>query len=154
EVVLEAKTNIASSNVINLDTGEGFRGVISEFITYTITPKTVKAMISILCNEDVVFRTYAGPQISALSSIYKNISFGGDINPKVLTDISSGYKTGTKAEGSKVDRFICEHDTGYVVAYKDKNVGINDLRYMDDNTGIGQVAGTKAYLKNFENTST
>ena len=154
EVVLEAKTNIASSNVINLDTGEGFRGVITEFITYTITPKTVKAMISILCNEDVVFRTYAGPQISSLGTTYKNISFGGDTNPTIISDISSGFRTGTKAEGSKVDRFVCEHDTGYVVAYKDKNVGINDLKYMDDNTGIGQVTGTKAYLKNFENTST
>lgn len=153
-IILEAKTNIASSNVINLETGEGFRGVITEFITYTITPKTIKAIISILCNEDVVFRTYAGPQISTLGNPYKNISFGGDLNPTIIMEFPNTYITGTKVEGAKVDRFICEHDNGYVVAYKDKNCGINDLRYLDDNTGIGQISGSKAYMKNFENKPT
>lgn len=152
--MLESKNNIASSNVIDLATGEGFRNVISEFTTFNIIPRNIKAMVNIVCNEDVVFRTYAGPQISTLGNPYKNISFGGDINPSIISEFPNTYRTGTKADGAKVDRFVCEHDSGYVVAYKDKNCGINDLRYLDDNTGIGQISGSKAYMKNFENKPT
>ena len=153
-IVLEAKTNVASSNVINLETGEGFRGVITEFLTYTITPRTIKAIVTILCNENVVFRTYAGPQISGLANPYKNISFGGDLNPQKFDTFPLSYRTSSKNDGAFVDRFVCEHDNGYVIAYKEKEVDINDLRYFDDNTGIGQISGSKAYMKNFENKPT
>lgn len=154
KIVLKTSNDVASSNVINMDTGEGFRGVITENVTYTITENNINVFVDILINENVLFRTYAGPQISGLATPYKNISFGGDLNPKIFDTFPLSYRTSSKDDGAFVDRFICEHDKGYVVAYKDKNCGINNLQYVNNSTGIGQISGSKAYLKNFENKPT
>ena len=149
-VAFKSKNNIASSNVLNLDTGEGFRGVISEYTTFSIEHNNINAMVQIVANEDVIFKNYACPQLSGLGDIYSSLFFGGDTSANIITDFTVAYNTDTLANGSKVDRAVAESDKGYLTVYKDINVGINDFRYTSTGSPTGQITtAKKVYLKNF-----
>lgn len=150
-IEIKTKNYVYASNVTSKVDGSHRNSAI-ETTVYKIYKDTMYINVSIEALEDLNFSGYCGFQLTAPPTDMQDRLYymmETSFNDYLTTDyIGQEILSCTKSQGN-LDRFNFYGTNDMIVVYRDKNVGLSDLRYIGDDTPvIYKSTGTKVYMHN------
>lgn len=145
------KNFVYASNVVNKLNGNKRNSVI-ETVLYRIHKDTIFVTVELEALEDVYLNRYTGFQLTAPPvDLQDRLYF---MTENTFNEYRPSEYVGReilsckKSEG-ELDRFIWHGENDAIICYRDKNVGISDLRHLNaDENVIYKSTSTKCYMHN------